>query len=341
MIQKQLQALIVDFEEKLAQANTSAEVEDVRVLFLGRKGSLQGLMPLLKSVTPEERPHIGEALNSAKDLIVEKCTEKNRNLLGLEEDRIFQQQAVDVTAPGRLPYRGRVHPIKQMLDKIIAILQGMGFSVRNGPSIDSDFYNFEGLNYPPDHPARDMQDTFYITKDFLLRSQTSNVQLRAMQLHEPPIRVIAPGTVFRNENISARSHVFFHQIEGLYINKNVSFADLIGTMKDFWKQLFYFKQVEIRFRPSYFPFVEPGIEIDISCTMCAQKGCSLCKFSGWLEVAGAGMVHPHVLSHGGIDPETYSGFAWGLGIERLTMLHYGVEDIRMFYENDLTFLEQF
>ncbi len=214
----------------------------------------------------------------------------------------------------------------------------MGFSVQYGPDIDSDYYNYEGLNFPPDHPARDMQDTFYITKEMLLRSHTSNTQLRVMENHKPPIRIIAPGTVYRNETISSRSHVFFHQVEGLYIDKNVSFADLFATMDEFWSKLFHTK-VKTRFRPSYFPFVEPGLEVDVACTSCNGKGCRLCKQSGWLEICGAGMVHPEVLKNGGIDPEEYSGYAWGMGIERLAMLRYGIKDIRMFTENDMRFLD--
>jgi phenylalanyl-tRNA synthetase alpha chain len=235
---------------------------------------------------------------------------------------------------------GRKHPLTTLLDEIIEILSGMGFSVQYGPDMDSDWYNYEGLNFPPDHPAREMQDTFYIDTKMLLRSHTSNTQLRVMEKTKPPIRIIAPGTVYRNENISARSHVFFHQVEGLYVDKNVSFADLFATMEEFWCKVLR-RKVETRFRPSYFPFVEPGLEIDIRCTHCEGKGCRLCKESGWLEVCGAGMVHPEVLKNGGIDPEIYSGYAWGMGIERLALLRYDINDIRLFAENDFRFLSQF
>ena len=242
--------------------------------------------------------------------------------------------------PGRRRYLGKGHPLTQMMDEVLEILIGMGFSVQYGPDIDSDYYNYEGLNFPPDHPARDMQDTFYITKEMLLRSHTSNTQLRVMENNKPPIRVVAPGTVYRNETISSRSHVFFHQVEGIYIDKNVSFADLFATMDEFCNKLFKAK-VKTRYRPSYFPFVEPGLEVDIGCTNCNGSGCRLCKQTGWLEILGAGMVHPEVLKNGGIDPEEYSGYAWGMGIERITMLRYGIKDIRLFTENDLRFLEQF
>jgi phenylalanyl-tRNA synthetase alpha chain len=216
----------------------------------------------------------------------------------------------------------------------------MGFSVQLGPDIDSDYYNFEGLNFPPEHPARDMQDTFYLTPQMLLRTQTTNIQLRTMESQKPPIRIIAPGKVYRNETITARSHVFFHQVDALYIDKGVTFADLLATLHEFLSRLFH-QEVETRFRPSYFPFVEPGMEVDVRCLSCGGTGCMLCKYSGWLEVAGAGMVHPEVLKNGGIDPEVYSGYAWGMGVERIILLRHGVRDIRLFTENDMRFLEQF
>jgi len=223
---------------------------------------------------------------------------------------------------------------------MIDTFRQLGFTVAYGPDVDSDYYNFEGLNYPSDHPARDMQDTFYVDPKNLLRSHTSNTQLRIMEHSKPPIRVVIPGTVYRNENISARSHVFFHQVEGLYIDKNVSYGDLIATLKEFWNRLFK-KQIKTRFRPSFFPFVEPGLEMDIECSVCSGSGCRICKHTGWLEVLGGGMVHPEVLRNGGLDPEEYSGFAFGMGIERMAMLFYGVTDIRAFAENDIRFLKKF
>ena len=235
---------------------------------------------------------------------------------------------------------GRKHPLTQAMDQIISILSGLGFSVQYGPDVDTDYYNFEVLNFPPDHPARDMQDTFYITPHVLLRTHTSNIQARVMEVNKPPIRIIAPGKVYRNETITARSHVFFHQVEAVYIDKNVTFGDLFATLDDFLSKLFK-QDIGTRYRPSYFPFVEPGVEVDISCLVCQGKGCNLCKHSGWVEIAGAGMIHPEVLRNGGIDAEQYTGFAWGMGLERLVMMLRGIQDIRLFTENDLRFLNQF
>ncbi|NGX45332.1 MAG: Phenylalanine--tRNA ligase alpha subunit [Chlamydiae bacterium] len=339
-MEKKIHSLKTAFSDDLKGVKHSKDIEQLKVKYLGRKGPIQGLMVDLKGLTPSERPKAGKVVNELKQEIATLCAQAEESFMLSERAARFEKERIDVTLPGRGKNVGRRHPIQLMLKEVIDILTGMGFSVQYGPEIDSDFYNFEGLNYPADHPARDMQDTFYITDDLLLRSQTSNVQLRVMESHEPPIRIIAPGNVFRNENISARSHVFFHQVEGLYIDKHVSFADLMETMKEFWSKLFH-KDVQTRFRPSYFPFVEPGLEVDVRCTACSGEGCRLCKQTGWLEVAGAGMVHPNVLKNGGIDPHKFSGFAWGLGIERLAMLRYGISDIRMFTENDLRLLEQF
>lgn len=328
------------FKEDLKQVHHSKDIDLLKIKYLGKKGPIQALMIDLREVAPSERPLMGKVVNEFKEEVGHLCEQALLSFVQIEEKERFEQEKLDITLPGKRSYLGRFHPIRHMLREVITILEGMGFSVQCGPEIDSDWYNFEGLNYPPDHPARDMQDTFYVTDHFLLRSQTSNVQLRTMEKYKPPIRIIAPGTVFRNENISARSHVFFHQVEGLYIDRDVSFADLFSTMEEFWSKLFK-KHIKTRFRPSYFPFVEPGLEVDLSCTVCDGKGCRLCKHSGWLEVCGAGMVHPEVLKNGGIDPHEYSGFAWGLGIERLTMLRYGIADIRDFTTNDMRLMAQF
>lgn len=328
------------FQKDLEEVKHSKDLEQLKVKYLGKKGPVQGLMLDLRNVDPEKRPRVGKTINELKQELTTLCEEAEEAFLLAEEKKQLDEEKIDITLPGKRQYLGRHHPVRLMLLEVTDILIGMGFSVQCGPEIDSDWYNFEGLNYPPDHPARDMQDTFYIDPHHLLRSQTSNVQLRAMEGHNPPIRIIAPGTVFRNENISARSHVFFHQVEGIYIDRDVSFADLFATMEEFWSKLFK-KEVKTRFRPSYFPFVEPGIEVDLRCTSCDGKGCRLCKQTGWLEVCGAGMVHPEVLKNGGIDPHDYSGYAWGLGIERMTMLRYNIPDIRAFTENDLRFLSQF
>lgn len=328
------------FSEDLREVKHSNDIQQLKVKYLGKKGPVQSLMLDLRDLSPDDRPRAGKVINELKQEIGTLCEDALLAFGQAEEAKRLEAEKIDVTLPGKRDFIGRRHPIRIMLQEVIDILVGMGFSVQCGPEIDSDWYNFEGLNYPADHPARDMQDTFYISEHFLLRSQTSNVQLRAMESHNPPIRIIAPGTVFRNENISARSHVFFHQVEGIYIDKDVSFGDLFATMEEFWSKLFQ-THIEARFRPSYFPFVEPGIEVDLKCTNCNGDGCRLCKQTGWLEVCGAGMVHPEVLKNGGIDPHEYSGYAWGLGIERLAMLRYGISDIRMFTENDMRLLAQF
>lgn len=328
------------FKQELNLVKDSKDVEQLKVRYLGKKGPLQSLMTQLREVPANQRPAVGKQINDLKIELEGLC---HQALSGYKEAELAHQIAcekIDITLPGRRQFQGRVHPLTQLMQEVTDILRGMGFSVQYGPDIDSDWYNYEGLNFPPDHPAREMQDTFYIDAKRLLRSHTSNTQLRVMEKTEPPIRVIAPGTVYRNENISARSHVFFHQVEGLYVDRNVTFADLFSTMQEFWSKLLK-RKVETRFRPSYFPFVEPGLEIDISCGQCSGKGCRLCKHSGWLEVCGAGMVHPEVLRNGGIDPDIYSGYAWGMGVERLAMLRYDITDIRLFAENDLRFLTQF
>ncbi len=339
-MQEQLSSLRQQFQSELGRVQHSKDVEQLKVKYLGKKGPIQDLMGLLRNTPQEERPLVGQKINELKQEIAELCEKALVSFSQAELAQRLNTEKIDVTLPSRRRNLGRKHPLTQMMDEVLEILIGMGFSVQYGPDIDSDYYNFEGLNFAPDHPARDMQDTFYLTKEFLLRTHTSNTQLRVMEHHKPPIRIVAPGTVYRNETISSRSHVFFHQVEGLYIDKNVSFADLFATMDEFCHKLFQ-RNVKTRYRPSYFPFVEPGLEVDVSCTSCNGAGCRLCKQTGWLEILGAGMIHPEVLKNGGINPEEHSGYAWGMGIERMTMLRYGVKDIRQFTENDLRFLEQF
>nr|WP_283248264.1 phenylalanine--tRNA ligase subunit alpha [Neochlamydia sp. AcF65] len=340
IVHSSIQAIHSDFTADIAAVKTTAEIENLKIKYLGKKGLIQNLMKLLKEVNPDQRPAFGKEINELKEKVLHQIEEHEKQLIAKEEDQQLAQEKIDITLPGRRHSIGRKHIITQALDSILDILVGMGFSVQYGPDIDTDYYNFEALNFSSDHPARDMQDTFYITPDVLLRTHTSNVQVRVMEAHQPPIRIITPGKAYRNETITARSHVFFHQVEGLYIDKGVTFADLLATMQEFFKKLFR-REIETRYRPSYFPFVEPGLEVDISCLSCKGTGCQLCKHSGWLEVAGAGMVHPEVLKNGGIDPEVYSGYAWGIGVERMVLLKHGVKDIRLFTENDLRFLEQF
>lgn len=329
-----------DFKSELSEIHNLKDAESLKIKYLGKKGLIADLMPRLKEASPDERKPLGALINQLKTLVEEEIKVLLTGLTAIEEKNKLEQERIDVFLPGRQKNFGKVHPIYKILEEVIDNFRQLGFAVSYGPDVDSDYYNFEGLNYPQDHPARDMQDTFYVDPKHLLRSHTSNVQLRVMEHAKPPIRVIIPGTVYRNENISARSHVFFHQVEGLYIDKNVSYGDLIATLKEFWNRLFK-KQVKTRFRPSFFPFVEPGLEMDIECTVCGGAGCRICKHTGWLEVLGGGMVHPEVLKNGGIDPQEYSGFAFGLGIERMAMLFYGVTDIRAFAENDIRFLKQF
>lgn len=335
-MESNVHSLRQDFQSDLQKIRSVKDVEQLKVKYLGKKGPIQSLMLRLRDASSEERPLWGKMINDLKEECSLLCEQALEACALAERSHKLANERIDVTLPGRRQNLGIKHPLNHVMDEMIDILIGMGFSVQYGPEIDSDYYNYEGLNFPPDHPARDMQDTFYITAHQLLRSHTSNTQLRVMEKHPPPIRIVAPGTVYRNESISARSHVFFHQIEGLYVEKGVTFSDLFATMESFWSQ-FFKTTVQMRFRPSYFPFVEPGVELDIGCIACQQKGCRLCKFSGWLEVAGAGMVHPEVLKNGGVDPETYSGYAWGLGIERAAMLRYGIKDIRSLTENDFRF----
>lgn len=339
-MRQKIEQLKNEFDFELQAAANTVDLENVKVKYLGKKGPIQDLMKSLKEVAAEDRPATGKVINDLKEHIAAAIEETNLQLIAKEDTNRLSHEKLDVSLPGRRSNAGRKHIINQVLDEILDILISMGFSVQLGPDIDTDYYNFEALNFASDHPARDMQDTFYISPNVLLRTHTSNVQVRVMEANQPPIRIIAPGKVYRNETITARSHVFFQQVEGIYIDKDVSFADLQVTMTEFLSKLFH-TEVETRFRPSYFPFVEPGMEVDLRCLACKGAGCSLCKHTGWLEVAGAGMVHPAVLKNANIDPEVYSGFAWGMGVERLVLLKHGVKDIRMFTENDLRFLRQF
>ncbi len=340
-LHEQIGRLRSHFMSELKEAVYSKDLENLKTKYLGKKGPVQALMQFLKDCAPEERPQLGKIINDLKDELLSHCDHSLARLKEAELSARLEEEWIDVTLPGRRLHQGKIHPITRAMSRITDILIGMGFSVQLGPDVDTDYSNFEGLNFAPDHPARDMQDTFYLNTDkLLLRTHTSNVQVHTMEKHRPPIRIIAPGRCFRNEDISARSHVFFHQIEGFYIDRSVTFADLFSTMDEFLSKLLG-EKVETRYRPSYFPFVEPGLEVDVRCISCKGSGCRICKHTGWLEILGAGMVHPEVLRKGGIDPEEYSGYAWGMGIERLTMLLNDIRDIRLFTENDLRFLEQF
>lgn len=329
-----------EFATELNHVVTTTDLESLKVKYLGKKSPIQQLMRMLKEVPPEQRPQFGKDVNDLKVDLTEKIAAREKELIVKEENDRLIHEKIDVTLPGRQRYSGRKHVITETFDDMINVLSGMGFSVQYGPDIDTEYYNFEALNFSHDHPARDMQDTFYIAPNILLRTHTSTIQARVMESQKPPIRIMAPGKVYRNETITARSHVFFHQLEAFYVDSNVTFADLFATMQEFLEKFFQ-HAVVVRYRPSYFPFVEPGMEVDIRCLSCEGQGCQLCKHSGWLEVAGAGMIHPEVLKNGDIDPEVYSGFAWGMGVDRLAMLRHRIKDIRMFTQNDLRFLSQF
>ncbi len=323
-------------------ATDDKQVEEFRIKWLGTKGLVKDIMGEMKQIPNEQKREAGQLLNEFK-----LFTEARFDVLKAATASTDQQTtAIDLTLPGDETPLGSRHPISLMRNRIISTFQRLGFAVAEGPEIDDDWHNFTALNMPEHHPARDMQDTFYVEKgqnsavDWLLRTHTSNTQIREMEKGKLPIRVICPGRVYRNETISARSHCFFHQVEGLYIDENVSFADLKQTLYFFVKEMFG-QDVRVRFRPSYFPFTEPSAEMDVSCFICGGKGCNICKKTGWVEILGCGMVHPNVLQNCGINPEKYTGFAFGMGVERPAMLKYGINDIRFFSENDVRFLKQF
>jgi phenylalanyl-tRNA synthetase alpha chain len=326
-------------EIETLQIDSAKTLEEYRIKFLGTKGLVKALMGEMKNVANEQKKAFGQSMNEFKQFAEAKY-EEWKALTGNGADDTAAK--VDLTLPGDAMPIGSRHPISLMRNRMVNIFQRLGFSVAEGPEIDDDFHNFTALNLPENHPARDMQDTFYISTDpaWLLRTHTSNVQIHEMQKGKLPIRIITPGRVYRNETISARSHCFFHQIEGLYVDEKVSFADLKQTLYFFVQEMFG-KDVKVRFRPSYFPFTEPSAEMDISCLLCNGEGCSVCKKTGWLEILGCGMVHPKVLENCGIDSNKYSGFAFGMGIERPALLKYGIKDIRLFSENDVRFLKQF
>jgi phenylalanyl-tRNA synthetase alpha chain len=326
-------------EIEALQIDSAKALEDYRIKFLGTKGLVKSLMGEMKNVANEQKKAFGQTMNEFKQFAEAKY-EEWKALTG--DGAVEAGAGIDLTLPGDALPIGSRHPISLMRNRMVNIFQRLGFAVAEGPEIDDDFHNFTALNLPENHPARDMQDTFYISTDpaWLLRTHTSNVQIHEMQKGKLPIRIITPGRVYRNETISARSHCFFHQIEGLYIDEKVSFADLKQTLYFFVQEMFG-KEVKVRFRPSYFPFTEPSAEMDISCLLCNGDGCSVCKKTGWLEILGCGMVHPKVLENCGIDSNKYSGFAFGMGIERPALLKYGIKDIRLFSENDVRFLKQF
>jgi len=332
---------IQDYKNEIAASTAPDEkaIEEFRIKWLGTKGLVKNIMGEMKNVPGEKKKEFGQILNEFKQFTEAKYEELKQSAVNGQQSTASN---IDLTLPGDNIPVGTRHPITMMANRIISIFQRLGFAVAEGPEIEDDWHNFTALNLPEHHPARDMQDTFYVQQnpDWLLRTHTSNIQIREMEKGKLPIRIICPGRVYRNETVSARSHCFFHQVEGLYIDENVSFADLKQTLYFFAKEM-YGQDVKIRFRPSYFPFTEPSAEMDISCVLCKGAGCNVCKKTGWLEILGSGMVHPNVLSNCGIDPNKYTGFAFGTGIERPAMLKYGINDLRLFSENDVRFLRQF
>ena len=326
----------------IGSAGNLSELNDIRVKYLGKKGELTGILRSMGKLSPEERPKVGKIVNEARVELEGLLESKQQELQGKELENRLSSERIDVTLPGRRTALGHLHPLTLTLNRIKEIFLNMGFSIEEGPEIEKDYYNFEALNLPKDHPARDMQDSFYITEDILMRTQTSPVQARTMEAHEPnsPIRMIAPGRVYRRDDYDASHSPMFTQVEGLVIDKGISLADLKGTLELFLRQIFNDK-VNVRLRPSFFPFTEPSTEVDVSCVMCHGEGCKVCKGTGWLEILGAGMVQPHVLEMSGYDPKQVSGFAFGLGVERIAMLSYGIDDLRLFYDNDMRFLRQF
>lgn len=326
------------FASELSACDTLATLQELKVKYLGKTGELTGLLKSIKDLQPSERPAFGASVNELRNEIEAAFAEKTSLLKAAELERKLKEERVDVSLNSVKPW-GALHPVTLIENEICDLLISMGFEVLTGPEIETDYYNFQALNIPYDHPARDMQDTFYINDGILLRTQTSAMQARLMEQKKPPIKVVCPGKVFRSDSDASHSPVF-HQIEGLVVDKNVTLRDLKGTLEYIASHLFG-PQTQVRFRPSFFPFTEPSVEVDLTCSNCGGKGCSLCKGTGWIEVLGAGMVNPFVLENCGIDSKKYNGYAFGMGVERLAMIKYGIPDIRLFYENDQRFLKQF
>ena len=324
---------------ELNEARTLEELKSARVRYLGKKGGLTAMLRTLGTLSPEERKRLGRLANDLKEQLEKKLEEKAVEIRNLSLDRQPGQAVIDLSLPGRCTPRGHRHPLTQTLQDLVDIFRGMGFRVAEGPEVELDYYNFEALNIPREHPARDMQDTFYVTDDIVLRTQTSPVQVRTMERESPPIRMISPGKVYRHDADVTHSPMFI-QIEGLMVDRDVAFSDLCGVLNAFLHE-FFGPETQMRFRPSFLPFTEPSAEVDIRCVICKGSGCRVCSGSGWLEILGAGMVDPAVFRFVGYDPEEVQGFAFGLGVERLAMLRHGIDDIRLFYENDLRFLSQF
>ena len=337
MLDKNITEIKESFYTDIKSVSSLKDVEEIRIKYFSRNGLVSQLFEDLKDVVKEEKPILGKKLNLLRNEVSSYFEEVKERI---SSSSTSKENELDLTLPGKEYIVGSKHILTQTLDEIKSIFKGLGFSVANGPELESDYYNFESLNFPADHPARDMQDTFFVSKDFLLRTHTTPVQIRIMEKQAPRVRAIMPGRVYRNEAVSARSYCMFHQVDGIYVDTDVTFAELKGTLVSFAKQ-FYGSDLKYRFRPSFFPFTEPSAEMDITCYLCHGKGCKICKNSGWLEILGCGMVDPNVFKFVNYDSEKYTGYAFGMGIERIALLKYGITDIRIFFDNDLRFLKQF
>ncbi|MBQ8301295.1 MAG: phenylalanine--tRNA ligase subunit alpha [Clostridia bacterium] len=339
-MKQKLEQIKAEALDVLANASDMDTLEEARIKFFGKKGELTAVLKGMGQLSAEERPVIGALANEIRSTIENEIDTKKAELSAKMEEEKLKAEVIDVTMPGKAQKEGKLHPLTKVMNNIKDTFIGMGFEIAEGPEVELDYYNFEALNIPANHPARDTQDTFYISDNIVLRTQTSGMQVRVMEKKKPPIRIIAPGKVYRSDAVDATHSPVFHQIEGLVVDKGVTMADLKGTLEMFIHRL-YGEETKLRFRPHHFPFTEPSAELDISCFKCGGKGCSMCKGEGWIEILGCGMVHPKVLANCGIDPEVYSGFAFGIGLERIAMGKYDINDLRLFFENDLRFLDQF
>lgn len=339
-MREQLEQIKISALNQLNEINDRTELENLRVKYLGKKGELTAILRGMGKLSSEERPIIGKLANEVREEIEVTIEEKDAALKAVEKKKRLESEIIDISMPGKKQVVGKIHPINLVLQKVNDIFLSMGFSIEEGPEVEYDYYNFEALNIPKDHPARGEQDTFYINDNIVLRTQTSPIQIRTMENQKPPIKMIAPGKVYRSDAVDATHSPIFYQIEGLVIGEKVTFGDLKGTLEMFIQKMFG-DDMKVKFRPHHFPFTEPSAEMDATCFVCKGKGCKVCKGSGWIEIVGCGMVHPDVLRKGGIDPEKYSGFAFGFGLDRIVMLKYGIDDIRLLYESDMRFLNQF
>jgi len=339
-MKEKLQQIKETVSKELLTVQDLNSLEDLRIRYLGKKGELTAVLKGMGGLSAEERPVIGALANEIRSFLEKEIDDRKKELSDKLQAEKLKKEVIDVTMPGRKKAEGKLHPLTQVLDELKDIFIGLGFQIAEGPEVEYDYYNFEALNIPKNHPARDTQDTFYIEDNIVLRTQTSPMQVRVMEKQKPPIRIIAPGRVYRSDAVDATHSPVFHQIEGLVVDKGVTMADLKGTLEAFVKAL-YGEKAKVRFRPHHFPFTEPSAELDVSCFVCGGEGCRVCKGEGWIEILGCGMVHPKVLENCGIDPEIYSGFAFGIGLERMAMGRYDIDDLRLFFENDLRFLEQF